>query len=225
MCNYCILFWLISVMQPSSQLKQCKHMNCRIHLLNKHMVTHTQGYKNTTCSTNTQAVGTVCPGLQPPAWCITPRWSSLLSSWLMAPVEQHTSPSITSMPLWALHNPVHAHTNSHPNHRLSIVIWPKSDSIKLKEQIIAVFSGYSTEKWATLEETTQTACHVSVYLQWLVLFLAPCIHLSAGMRVIYYHLPCQSSPWYPPSISYSLQHCPLEPNPHPFLLTEPSLPA
>lgn len=146
MCNYCILFWLISVMQPSSQRKQCKHMNCRIHRLNKHMVTHSQGYKNTKCSINTQAVGTVCPGLQPPAWCITPRWPSLLSSWLMAPVEQHTSPSITSMPLWALHNPVHAHTNnsqvhSHPKHRLSIVIWPKSDSMKLKEQIIAVFFG------------------------------------------------------------------------------------
>ncbi len=65
-----------------------------------------------------------------------------------------------------------------------------------------------TEKWVMLGENTQAACHVSVYLLWLVLFLALCVHSSAGKRVIYYHLPCQSSPWFPPSISQSRQHCP-----------------
>ena len=68
------------------------------------------------------------------------------------------------------------------------------------------------KKWVTFEEDTQAACHVSVYLLWLVLFLALCVHSSAGMGVIYYHLPCQSSPWSPPSISQSRQHC-LPPSP------------
>lgn len=45
-----------------------------------------------------------------------------------------------------------------------------------------------TEKWVTLGENTQAVCHVTVYLLWLVLFLALWVHSSAGVGVIYYHL-------------------------------------
>lgn len=38
-------------------------------------------------------------------------------------------------------------------------------------------------------------------------FLAQCVHPSASMEVIYYHLSCQSSPWSSPSSSQRRQHC------------------
>lgn len=130
-------------------------------------------------------------------------------------VEQHRGPSITAMLLWTLHKQVNAHTNSNRffhTHACWMYIqsWPrhKANAYKSKFGYFSTVWVTRTEKWVTLGENTQTTCHVSVYLLWLVLFLALCVHSSAGIGVIYYHLPCQSSPWSPPSISQSWQHCP-----------------
>lgn len=188
--------------------------------LNKCKVAHTETQEHIKHRKHTE--GSVCPGLQPPVWCFIPRWPAP-ALWL------------TNGPSGAAQNSIHhsctavnatqagtctcKNTRMHAGRMHNLYLnerWMHNAWKSRFWNLSSVWLTGGAQKWVTCGENTQTACHVSVYLLWLVLFLALCVHLSAGMGVIYYHLPCQSRPWSPPSISQSRQHCP-PPTPPVFL--------